>query len=227
MDCFAILAEAATETTSRQLPESFIELDWIWGHITSLNMLEAFTFVSFGAVCLFYGWRVFKILVIISFTLLGGALGMAIGDKIGGDNNPLLGIILAIVVGALSVPMMRWAVSALGGIAGAILTAGIWYAANLPEQYIWAGGLIGAVAGAMISFIVFKIAVMLFSSLGGSGLVITGMLALLYLYPQTKEPIKTFVFAEEWFLPVALIVTTVVGIYWQNRFIKEEPDWSV
>ena len=136
MDCFGILA-AATETAAQTTGTeqgAFIQIDWIWQHITALNMIEALTFISFGIVCLFYGWRVFKVLVIISFTLLGAAGGMIISKKIGGVNNPLLAILLAIVMAIVSVPLMRWAVGILGAIAGAVLTGGLWYAGDLSQE---------------------------------------------------------------------------------------------
>jgi len=230
MDCIAILAQ--TVETAGQAPgpaeEAIVPVDWIWGHITSLNLLEALTFISFGAVCLFYGWRVFKILVVISFALLGLFLGITITDRISGGGNQLLGGLIGLgLTAAISVPLMRWAVSILGAVAGGILTAGLWYASGLPEQYIWAGGLVGVVAGGMISFIIFKIAVMLFSSLGGAGLMVIGLLALLYLYPQTTEQVEDLVFAKKWFLPVALMAPTAVGVILQNKLIKGYKDWNI
>jgi hypothetical protein len=178
-------------------------------------------------VCLFYGWRVFKVLVVISFALAGLAAGIVIGGIIGGGNNPVLGVLLAVVLAIVSVPLMRWAVCLLGAAAGGLLTASIWYAAQLPEPYIWTGALVGVVAGGMISFIVFKIAVMLFSSLGGSVLVVSGVLAMLYMYSQTRAQVEELVFSEKWFLPVALIIPTLVGVLLQNKFIKGSQDWSV
>ena len=228
---FATILAGTVETASqaRQAAgEAIVPVDLIWEHITSLGLLEALTFISFGTVCLFYGWRVFKILVVISFALLGLVLGMTISDKvIGGDSQLLSGLIGLGLMAVISVPLMRWAVSILGAVAGGILTAGLWYACQLPEQYIWAGGLVGVVAGGMISFIIFKIAVMLFSSLGGSGLMVVGILALLYLYPQTTEQVKELVFNEKWFLPAALLIPTVVGVILQNKFIKGSQNWSV
>ena len=230
MDYVSVLAQAIK--SAREVPqateEAIVPINLIWQHITSLNLLEALTFISFGAVCLLYGWRVFKILVVISFALLGLFLGITIADKISGDNNQLLcGLIGLGLMAFLSVPLMRWAVSILGAAAGGILTAGLWYACKLPEQYIWAGGLVGVVAGGMISFIIFRIAVMLFSSLGGSGLMVVGTLALLYLYPQTTEQVKELVFTTKWFLPAALLVPTAVGIILQNRFVKGSKDWNI
>ncbi|MHC4574399.1 MAG: hypothetical protein ACYS76_09760 [Planctomycetota bacterium] len=226
MDYITILAQ--TVEASDQAEEAVVPMESIWGYVTSLNFLEAVTFISFGTVCLLYGWRVFKILVIISFGLLGLGLGIQIGNKIQGENSHIWsGLIgLGLMAGA-SVPLMRWAVSILGAVAGGVLTSGIWYAFGLTEQYIWAGALVGIVAGGMISFIIFKIAVMLFSSLGGSVLIVAGMLALFHLYPETTEQIQETVFTNKWFLPVALMVPTAVGLIVQNKFIRHSKDWSV
>jgi len=229
MNCTVILAQAVeTAGQTQAVEETVVPIETIWTYITSLNPLEAITFISFGVVCLFYGWRVFKILVIISFAILGMGLGIVLAGKVSGDNNQILGGVAGFVVLAvISVPLMRWAVSLLGAAAGGILTSGIWYACQLNEEYILAGALIGIIAGGMISFIIFKVAVMLFSSLGGSGLMVTGILALLYLYPETKEQVKELVFNESWFLPAALLIPTVVGIIVQNKFYKGSSDWSV
>ncbi len=230
MDGITILAETVEKASETpQLPEeAVVPVDLMWGYITSLNLVEALTFISFGAVCLLYGWRVFKILVVISFALLGLFFGVAVTDKISGENHRLLGGLIGLcLAGALSVPLMRWAVSVLGAIAGGIVTSGIWYACGLTETYIWAGALVGIVAGGMISFIIFRIAVMLFSSLAGSALIAVGMLALLYLYPETTEQVQELVFTEKWFLPAVLLGPTVVGVICQNKFVKGSREWSV
>jgi hypothetical protein len=122
---------------------------------------------------------------------------------------------------------MRWAVCVLGAVAGGILTSGIWYASGLPEKYIWAGALVGMVAGGMISFIIFKIAVVLFSSLGGSALMVVGVLAVLYRYMNTDGQIERLVCEQKWFMPVALMVPTIVGVILQNKFVKGSKDWDM
>ncbi|HUT28895.1 MAG TPA: hypothetical protein VMX13_03800 [Sedimentisphaerales bacterium] len=227
MDYLTILAQTV-EATQPAAEESVVPIDLFWEQVTSLGLLEALTFISFGIVCLLYGWRVFKILVVISFGLVGLALGITIGDKIQGQNSQILGGLIGLgLMAAVAVPLMRWAVSILGAIAGGLLTSGVWYAAGLTEKYIWAGALIGVIAGGMISFIVFKVAVMLFSSLGGSSLIVVGVFALLYLYPQTSQDIKDLVYDNKWFLPVALMVPTAVGIIVQNKFVKRSKEWSV
>jgi len=227
MNFVAILAE-----TAGRVPEeakgSIVPVDAIWQNVTALNLLEAMTFISFGIVCLLYGWRLFKLLMIISFALLGMKLGTVAGQRIGGEDSQVWGGVAGLIImAAVSVKLTKWAVSLLGALAGGVLTAGLWYAAKLPDEYIWAGGLVGVVAGGMISFVVFKISVMLFTSLGGSGLFVTGALALLHLYPPTADKVWELVFTKHWFLPIVLFVPTIVGVYIQNRFIKGSKDWNI
>jgi len=228
MDCITILAQAVETASPQAAEEAVVPMETFWAYITSLNLVEAVTFISFGAVCLFYGWRVFKILVVISFALLGLFLGFSITDKIVGLNSQLWGGLVGMVLLAvLSVPLMKWAVCLLGAAAGGILSSGIWYASGLTERYILAGALIGMVAGGMISFIVYKIAVILFTSLGGSCLIVVGSLALLYLYPQTSERVEEIIFTKKWFLPTVLMAPTLIGVVLQNKFVKDSKDWDM
>lgn len=234
MDFSNILAGASytpvpdTTAGTEAVEEAFVPIDAFWEQITGLNMVEALTFLSFGSICLFYGWRVFKILVVINFGLLGLVLGMAIIERINGLNNQLAGGLVGMgVLAVLSVPLMRWAVCILGAVAGGILTSGIWYAAAFNEQYIWAGALIGVVAGGMLSFIIFKLAVMLFTSMWGSGLIVVGSLALLYIYPKTAAQVEDLVYNQKWFLPTALIIPTAVGVILQNQFVKKSKEWNL
>ena len=229
MSFVAILAQsgnsggAASSSAAGGLP-----IDTIWSNIMSLTVVEALVFISFGVVCLFYGWRIFKILVVISFGLLGLVMGLSIAGKIIGLDNQLAGGLVGMgVLAVVSVPLMRWAVSILGAAAGAIITAGLWYACGLNESYMWAGALIGMVAGGMISFIVFKVAIILFSSLGGSALAAMGAMALLNRFTDMGEQLRTMSYTDKWFLPVVLMVPTLVGIVLQHKFVKHSKEWNV
>jgi hypothetical protein len=228
-DCLNILAQTArTAAEQAQEAEQVVPVDIIWQQITSLGILEALTFIAFGTVCLFYGWRVFKVLVVISFALIGLFVGTMLTERLFGAESQLFGGLIGMTLFAfLSVPLMRWGVCILGAAAGGILTSGIWYACGLTEQYIWAGSLVGIVAGGMISFIIFRIAVMLFSCLGGSGLIITGTLALLYIYEPTKEQVQDLVYNHKWFLPVVLIIPTAIGVLLQHKFVKGSKEWDI
>jgi hypothetical protein len=219
--------EAAGEGTVPAISTISTILNFIWEHVTSLGPVEALTFISFGVVWLFYGWRVFKILVTICFALGGLLLGIWANNALIHGNVIWLSALFAALLAIMSIPLMRWGVTLLGAAAGGVLTAGGWIALRLPEQYIWAGAIIGIIAGAMISFIVFKIAVMLFTSLGGSALMVVGVLAILYKYMGAAERLQDLFFNKKWFLPLMLLTPIVIGIILQYRFIKGAKDWSV
>ena len=223
---FSILAQASAGSESAS--EAIVPVDIIWQQITSLGLIEALTFLSFGSVCLLYGWRVFKILVVICFGLIGLVIGMSVTGQVVNINNNIAGGLIGMgILAVISVPLMKWGVSLLGAFAGAIMAAAVWYAFNLPEQLIWAGALTGFVAGGMISFIVFKVAIMLFTSLGGSMLMASGAMALLYLYPRTAPQIEDIVFNKKWFLSVVIVVPTIIGVILQNKFCKDSKDWEI
>ncbi len=115
--------------------------------------------------------------------------------------------------------------SVLGGAAGGMLTSGAWVALGLPLDTIWAGGLVGFVAGAMLSFIVFKGAVMLFTSLGGSILITTGLLAI--CFSNSPDKVKALAFGAKWFVPTLLLIPMVAGIVLQYKFLQGAKDWSL
>ena len=226
MNCISILAQANTAASA---DVQVVPIDFIWEQITSLSWLQAVLAISFGVVYLLYGWRIFKILVVISFAMLGLFAGIHLGGKAG--SQMWGGVIGLAVMAGMSIPLMKWGVSILGAVAGGLLTSGLWYAFELPQMYIWAGGIVGIVAGGMISFIVFRIAVMLFTSLGGSSIVAIGVLALLHLYENNIEPatdnIQVLVFESSWFLPLMLLVPTITGMIIQNKLIKKESKWEL
>ena len=205
-------------------------LNFIWQQITDLSWLHAVVAISVGIVYMLYGWRIFRVLVVICFGLAGMFLGSFAGRHFG---SPIWGGLTGLVLLAIvSVPLMKWCVAALGAVAGGALTGAVWYACELPLDYIWAGVIIGVVAGGLMSFILLKTSVMLFTGLGGSIIMMVGVLALVYQYetqvlnPPTQH-IYNSVYYNQWFLPVVVILPTIIGMIMQNSFIKHERDWEI
>jgi len=227
MDFLVVLAQAASPASrTAEAEEGFVPIEFIWEQIAGLSLVECLIFICFGVVCLLYGWRIFKVLVTLCFALIGLFAGLLLNDKLVGGNGIWLGLMGMVMMSVLSIPLMRWGVSALGAVAGGILSGGIWYAFELPENYIWAGALAGLIAGGMISFIVFKLAVVLFTSFEGGTLIVIAVLAILHTYFDPQQ-VRDLVFDHNWFLPVALIVPTLVGIVVQHKFIKGSRDWNI
>ena len=132
----------------------------------------------------------------------------------------------AVFFAVLSIPFMRWGVTVLGAISGAILISGIWLAANLPENSIWMGAIFGLIVGGMISFIIFRIAVILFTSLGGSVLLVMGVVAILYRYMVGNKQLEDFVLHNPWFLPILLLAPMGFGVFVQHKSSRGAPEFG-
>jgi hypothetical protein len=205
-------------------------LDQIWQQATALTWLQAVLAISFGVIPLMYGWRIYKVLTVIGFALLGLYIGLWVGAQF--DSMLLGSVVGGALLIILALPLMRWAVCVLGALAGGVIAAGIWHACMLPEQFVWAGALIGLVAGGLISFVVFKLSVMLFTSFAGTSLIIIGTFALIYRFETfVQDPPTTHLnnlyYNNQWFLPLLFVVGTLFGIILQLRFLKNSKDWSV
>lgn len=229
-----ILAEAAETSAVPEGPLINVSdmVDYFWDTITTLPWMVALLIISVGIVYMLYGWRIFRVLVTISFGFLGMFLGMIAGRQLGSNAIIWGGVVGMALFAFISVPLMKWCVSVLGAIAGGIITSGIWIACGLSEAYLPAGFIVGFVAGGLISFILLKASVMLFSSLGGSIIMVTGMLALWYQYEirvlgRLDTQLHGLIYGFDWFLPAVLIIPTVIGIIFQNKFIQHSQKWEV
>lgn len=219
----AVMLAASQKASQHPL----LPMDELWKHISSLDVAEAVTFIAFGTVCLFCGWRVFKILVTICFGILGLCLGTWANTQLIHGNGIWLAIICAIFFAALSIPFMRWGVTILGAISGSILVSGVWLAVGLQENSVWMGAIFGFIIGALVSFHIFKIAVILFTGLGGSVLLAMGALAILYNeHVIESKQLEDFVLHHPWFLPVFLLAPLGLGFYLQHRSSKGAPEFG-
>jgi len=240
MDMISLLA-TATETVTQQETapaEPLIDVvalkNLLYDQVTGMHWLYALLLLSVGVVYMLYGWRIFRALVVISFGFLGMFLGMVAANTLSTYEHAVIwgGIAGMVLFAIIAIPLMKWCVSMLGAMAGGILTSGLWIAFSLSDTYLPAGFIVGFIAGGLISFIMLKISVMLFTSLSGSMIMITALLALLHHYDVHISSPPTFytdnlIFTYNWFLPVAVIVPTFAGMILQNKLIKHSPKWDI
>ena len=81
MNLTLLLAEADNMTTAVKNDADIVPVDFIWEQISTLTWFQAVLAVSFGVVYLVYGWRIFKVLTVICFGLIGMFAGMMIGKN--------------------------------------------------------------------------------------------------------------------------------------------------
>ena len=98
----------------------------------------------------------------------------------------------------------------------------MWRSLGLLDAYAPAGGLVGAVFLSMLTFVLFKLSVMAFTSLQGTALLAAGALGLLTKYDAVGGPIRDLSDARPLVLPVALLVVAVVGLLFQQHSYRNE-----
>ncbi len=212
---------------SASMPAMFsgLSIDRVWDLIVQVSWMQAIFAVAFGVIYLIYGWRVFRVLVVINFAILGVFAGRYMGALLG---SGMWGAILGcLILGTVAWPFMKYAVSVLGALAGAVIGLALCRSIGLPDQVLNFGVLIGVICGGFLAFSSFKMSIMLFTSLQGSGFLVIGVMALLNAYPSFGLHLTSAVMTYHFLLPMLVIIPTVVGIIMQFHLLQHESEWAM
>jgi hypothetical protein len=177
--------------------------------------------VMFGLVYLLFGWYIFKILVTLNAALVGAAIGALLGSK--ANSTGAGALIGGFVAAALTWPLMKWAVAIMGGLFGAVLGASLWRAFNLDPHFAWAGGLSGMILLGLLSFIIFRGSVIMYMSLQGAVMFITGALSLILKYPSIGKQIADSMSSKPFILPAAIFIPATIGLIFQQSQLGPAP----
>lgn len=194
------------------LPEQGDLLTWC----RDMNPGAATLLVAAGVVYLLFGLYLFKYLVTLNAALLGAYIGGLIGRS--GDAAVAGAFLGGFAAAAATWPLMKWAVTIMGGIFGALLGISLWRAAGLDPGYAWSGGLTGLIFLGMLSFIVFRLSIMTYTSLQGSVMLIFGILSLIYQSPDVSSRLTDIVLVKPFILPAAIMVPMICGMFYQAQY---------
>ncbi len=122
--------------------------------------------IILGIIYLLFGYQIFKGLVLVNAAIVGAY----VGTNLCGDGDPVgvCAVIGAVVAAAIAWPTMKYAVALMGGFFGAMLGASLWRTIILPPNLVWAGALVGLMGFGLLSFILFRGSVMMYTSLQGA-----------------------------------------------------------
>jgi len=214
---------AETEATVEVTPE-----DQIWEVVASWQAYTACALLAGGIIFAIYGWRISKVLAVINFGIIGGFVGHYLAGLL--ELNDIASTVgLAVALGGLCIWQTRHGVSLMAGGAGAILGTALCYSLNLAnaKPWIWAGLLLGFVTFALLAFIVYKVAAVLYSSVEGSALMVAGGLSLLSTQASVAEKLPELLRNHIYLLPIMLWIPTTVSIVVQQMKLKRHPSWAI
>jgi hypothetical protein len=184
------------------------------GWCQDMGPATAVLLVLAGAVYLALGWHLFRMLVMLNAALLGAFLGALIGERL--DSVAACAFFGGFTAAAVAWPLMDYAVSIMGAVVGGVLGASIWCIAGQEPAMAWAGAMTGMVAFGMLSFILFRGSVIMFTSLQGAFMLIFGVLGLLCKYQAIAPAVAKGLAVHPMVLPAAVFVPALVGLLFQQ-----------
>lgn len=197
------------------LPEQADLLHWC----RDMNPGAATLLVAGGVIYLLFGLYLFKWLVTLNAALVGAYLGSLVGRS--GDAAIAGAFMGGFSAAAATWPLMKWAVTVMGGLFGALLGISVWRAVGLAPDYAWSGGLTGLVFFGMLSFVVFRVSIMTYTSLQGAVMLIFGILSLVYKYPDFGARLTDALTFKPFILPAAIFIPAVCGMFYQAQLPAE------
>ena len=189
--------------------------------LEKLPIIAAAVIVTLGVLCVFNGYRWHKWVVALLALASGIGLGLILSQQMG---RPM---IIAVAVGLLfamvATPLLRISVMLFGGLTGAFIGSNVWTAVNETSvDHHWAGATIGFIVIAMLSLVLFRLVVVLFTSVGGSAMVICGGITLLMGVPTWNDAVRDSFTSTPLLLPLLLALGGVGGFILQESRLRAD-----
>jgi hypothetical protein len=205
---------AATQAWSPGLPSHWPAQMDLLTCCQNMGPGEACILVILGIIYLLFGYAIFKFLVTLNALAAGAYLGALLGRT--GNAVAAGALIGAITAAAITFPCMKYAVSIMGGIFGAALGASLWRQASLQPDLAWAGALSGLILFGMLSMIIFRGSVILYTSLQGAVMMVFGVLSLMYKYQSMSKGVTDIFTSKTFLLPTIVLVPALIGLLFQQ-----------
>jgi hypothetical protein len=212
--------QALVETRPDDTFFAGFDRDDLLDHCREMDHVLAMVLLATGIVYALFGRQWDRLLVTLNWAGLGVWLGWFLGKMI---EAPTGGMIVGGAMGAAAaLPSMRLTVSIGSAIVGFVLGAAIWRSFGLLDAYTPAGGAVGAVFLAMLTFVRLRVSITVLTAAQGAVLLLAGLLGTLMKYPDVEEPVGWLTQEYPVSLPVAVFAVAVGAIVYQISSLPEE-----
>ena len=202
--------------------------------LSSLGMVWAAIFLVVGLLTLFNGYQWYRTATIVTALLLGLFAGYALGQRV--EAPFIVAGCLGALFGVVAFPLMKYVVAALGGLSGAFIGANLWSGIALTVEKIsgqsasatgfnpnayWVGALIGLIICGMLAFVLWKLSIVIYTSVSGSTLAVIGGIALLLSFEPLHGPVTEALTRSRMVVPLLVFVPAAIGLVLQE--LRKEP----
>ena len=221
---FDVVAGIFSKGDALAQPEHVIQ------HLSALGAVWAVIFVIVGVMCMVNGFRFYRVATVGVALLLGMFAGYWFGAKIGAPY--VVAACAGTLMATLAFPLMKYAVSLMGGLTGAFVGANLWAgvadAVNhiasdggaprylMPTGAYWIGAFLGLLIFGMLAFILFKLSVVWFTSVSGSTIAVMGVLALLLSFDPWRATVSSSLRSSHLVIPLLVFVPAMIGLILQQ-----------
>lgn len=186
--------------------------------LAGIPFVLASVIVTVGILCVFNGYRWHKWVVAILAFLCGLGLGYRLSQELG--KSTIVAAAVGFLFAIIATPLLRITVAVFGGLTGAFIGANTWTALNAAPGANWAGAVIGFIVVAMTSLILFRLVIVLFTSVGGAAMVVLGAITLLMHVPHWEDPVRQSLMANQLVIPLLLLLAAVSGFVIQESRLR-------
>ena len=191
-------------------------------NLTSAQIFFPIALILVGGLLMSFGFKAYKWIVLLNFVAIGWWLGSQIfltyetTDKGSDDLAIVASVAGAVLMGVIAWPLLRWSVAACGGLVGFGIGMVVWAYCGQPVNMAWAGGLMGLVVLGMLSFVLFKTTVILFTSIEGAALFVFGTCAVLMRYAPWEKQVENSV-SKPILIPMVITTIAAISLFWQHQ----------
>ena len=158
-----------------------------WAALRDVHPVEAAVLVIIGVAFLLYGFRIYKVLVIIAYAIVGVFLGAVVASGL--NFNPLVGMIGgAILLGLLAWPLYLVGWGLLGGAVMACSAVMVTQHFTPSPIYQGIAAAAAGVLGIVLTIMLMRTLVIIITSVVGAFLLVEGVLRLILLFPPWATP---------------------------------------
>lgn len=191
--------------------------DWLM-FLRNSHSAIGFPLIVTGLALMLFGWRLWKVAVILSFGVIGTIAGAMLLGPI--ENQMLYAVGIGAVCGLASAWPVKYSVSALGGILGAGVANGYLERFGMSGATLWGGTGAALVGCTAISLINRRHVVILVTAFIGAVLLLSGLTTWLMSIPSIFGTFKSMAAWSAIVLPFLVLVPTVMSCFYQIAEVR-------
>lgn len=190
--------------------------------LQQLHIVWAGIFVTVGLLSVINGYRWHKWIVITVAFLTGMGLGFLMSRSM--ESSLIVAACVGVLTAVVAWPLMKYAIAACGGLAGAFVGANVWSIAQMPPDTYYAGALIGLVAFGLLSFILYRVVIVAMTCIAGAVVLVIGAVTLLIQVEAWQPALREDFSGNPIILPLIVLVTAVIGFVMQQDAFAKKPE---